>query len=471
MSHRRVATLSLATATALAVMQTVSAQPEQPINISQTAGSSQEPAVAVWGSQALIVWTEGEQIWYARRPAGVWLPAAPMPGALGSALALAADGDGNFHAAWSGYSVLDDNYEIYYSQMQAGRWSLPVIVSGTMADSVEPDVASRADGGLLLVWSEPGNDGTTIMAAGKPPNGSWSSGPVPEAEGSAPSVAAGDSAWYLAWSQVIEPGDPSQIVYARGDVTGWDLPEVVSSSYPAPSTAPSIAVPPALTWREGDSVIRFGQRQTGGWSPPETAASAAGGGIGDPALASIADGYAIAWAEQGSVNLQFEGVDGWRGPVSALTFALGARGAAMAAEGAGVLVVAEGRDATPAGEIYAVHVDPEDVATATPTTTGTPGAVDPTATATTTAPTEPRSPTPTTGTSIATTPPATVTGSATQPTPTGTASPSTPTASVTAGTGTSPAPTETPAWEHRVFLPMTLRTARLEPILAAADRQ
>jgi len=380
------------------LLSAVAAQPEQPVNLSRTLGPSEEPAVATSGADALVSWTEGEQIWHARRVAGAWLPAAPIPGAVGSTPAVAAAPDGTFHVAWSGFSLVDENYEIYHSHLSGGAWNLPETVSGTVSDSVEPDIAARTDGTLLLVWTELEAEQPHIVAATQAPGAGWSSGPVPDADGTTPAVAASGAEWHLAWSQAIEPGQATEVVAMHRTAAGWGLPEVVSSSPAVTSSDASLVLDasgsPAIAWLEGDGHIGFSRRLPGGWTAPRALVSATLAAPGSPALAASGDRFDVAWAGATDVNVLFDVADTPSAAVMAMSFARRARGAAVLPDGDGLLVVAEGREDTDAGDIYAVRVPAPDVEvpTSTPIATSTAEATG--TTASTTATPTPETPAP-----------------------------------------------------------------------------
>lgn len=430
------------------LLSTVAAQAEQPVNLSRTTGPSGEPAVAVSGGDALVAWTEGEQIWYARRTAGAWLPAAPIPGAAGSAPAVAAGPDGTFHVAWSGFSLVDDNEEVYHCALRQGSWSLPENISGTSSDSIGPAIAARADGALLVVWTEQATDGPRIVAASRTSAAGWSSGPLPDAEGTDPVVAAAGADWHVAWSQVVEPEQPSEIVYMRRSASGWSLPEVVSASPSVASSDAGLALDgsgmPAIAWLEADGGIGFSRRSASGWTDPQTLAAATPGALGRPALAASGDRFAAAWASQADIQARFDVAGAPTAARPVLSFARRASGAAIAADGDGFLVAAEGREATDAGDVYAVRVRAE--AAATPTATGAPSATS----------THP----PSTAEPTGTLPPATATAT-TAATATGAAPSASPAATTAVPTPAPAATTPAAGGADRTFLPSVLRSVRL----------
>ncbi|MEO8083488.1 MAG: hypothetical protein ABI780_06680 [Ardenticatenales bacterium] len=457
-----------------------SALADGPTNLSQTVGPSEDPSVAVRGADALVVWSEGEQLWFARRIAGAWLPAASLPGASGASPAVAVRSDGAYHVVWSGFSLVDDNFEIFSSTLAQGAWSLPENLSGTTTDSIGPAIAARDDGGLFVVWTELTADGPQIVAASKPAGAGWSSGPVPDAQGQDPAVAASGADWHLAWSQVIEPEQPAEIVYARRTAAGWSLPEVVSSSVPVTSSDAAMAVDaagmPAIAWLEGDGAIAFSRRLADGWTEPRTLVEAALGTLGSPALAMTDGRISVAWARQTAIDVLGDVEGAPEAVATAMTFARRARGAALASDGDGFLVVAEGREGSDAGDIYAVAVG----AVAAPTTTPTASATDATTSVAPTTVTPSATPTPdatgvgteaptatrgaTTPTSETPPPTGTAKGTATELAPTPVTTPGGPTASPTAGTpvgsATPGGATPTGGGGGLIYLPYVVRIVR-----------
>ncbi|MFN8423792.1 MAG: hypothetical protein U0470_10585 [Anaerolineae bacterium] len=86
---------------------------------------------------------------------------------------------------------------------------------------------------------------------------------MPDADGQDPVVAAAGADWLLAWSEALEPGQPSEIVYARRAPTGWTPAGgrfVLPGGDLERCRAGGVRGAPAIAWLEGDGAIAFSRR-------------------------------------------------------------------------------------------------------------------------------------------------------------------------------------------------------------------
>lgn len=373
------------------------------VNVSGTAGSSTSPVIARAGDgRTMVVWEEGDDLWYALWSAGAWSTAAPVPAARGSEPSVAAAPEGGFDLVWSGFSALDANFEIYHSRWADGLWSLPVNLSESTGQSLEPDIATRPDRGRLVVWSEVDDAGeVSIYGATSPASGAWASAPVPDAAGTSPRVAAGDAEalWHLVWAASLDSTSPPEVLYmARRTLGGWTLPEIISNAAEGAVDAPDIAVDssgrPVIAWRQGGASLVLARLD--GDMVRWTSIEADAPEVGAAAIAAAADGTAWLAYARGTALLAASVPAAGSGVTrdALATFGGGAFGAAVASDGVVVQVAVEGRLAGDPGEIYVLAPA---LSAPTATATATANGPEPTATFTpppTSATPPPRSPTP-----------------------------------------------------------------------------
>jgi BNR repeat-like domain len=89
--------------------------------------------------------------------------------------AIAADGNGKLHVAWSELS--GKSPDVYYSSSKDGvTWSAPVDISNTPGASSDPDIAIGPKGQIVVVWADTtsGNDSPDIFATTSMDGKKWS---------------------------------------------------------------------------------------------------------------------------------------------------------------------------------------------------------------------------------------------------------------------------------------------------------
>ena len=151
-----------------------------PVNVSNTSGSSYWPAISVDGQGNVhVAWDDsssGRDILYTMKLAGGtgWTEPVNISRSPGTArfASLATDSAGNIHAAWC-----DDtpgNYEIYYAQGGA-TWTSPTVIASTPGTSWAPAIAVDGSDTVHVAWHDFTPGPTEIYYAMKPVGGSWSS--------------------------------------------------------------------------------------------------------------------------------------------------------------------------------------------------------------------------------------------------------------------------------------------------------
>jgi len=133
-----------------------------PVRIANTPGNSYWPAIAIDpAGNVHVAWEDGgtgRDILYAMKPAGsaAWTAPVNLSNSPGTArfAALTTDSAGNVHAVWN-----DDtpgNAEIYYAMrpQEAITWTTPAIVASTPGTSWAPAIAAGVTGTLHIAWHD-----------------------------------------------------------------------------------------------------------------------------------------------------------------------------------------------------------------------------------------------------------------------------------------------------------------------------
>lgn len=350
---------------------TVAASPV--VNLSQSESRSSHPAVSRTGSTWLVVWEEGGSLEFAARTNGAWRSPSAVPSAMVGDPAVAAGDSGRFDLVWSEFSEIDGNFEILLSYYAEREWSLPEVVSNTPGESLSPDISVDRAGNPVIVWSEVDATGPQLYLATGGPGGSWALGPIPGAEGENPALVVTDEGiTHIAWRDDADGDGAADALYVRRDSGGWGLVELVSAVGGPAVGPPALAVDDmgaaALAWHDAGGVVWFAERSEGEWTAPIELEDAEGA-TGAPSLA-IADGTTgVAWPIGSEVRMVRRLAGVWSQPEVALAFGVSAHTPRIAASTTGFGIVAEGRAAGAAGDIYFSELPLTPEATASPTST------------------------------------------------------------------------------------------------------
>lgn len=149
-----------------------------PQNVSQTAGDSFSPRIAVGPDGELaVVWNEesldpSPMIYIARSTDGVLWSVSPIPQAQGTHPVVAFGPTGNLLVAWQDPFDLGYPLEVFFNQWTGTQWTLPVSVSASpFANSSLPSIAVR-QGEVYWAWQEEGGEGEMIYLS-KMTDGDW----------------------------------------------------------------------------------------------------------------------------------------------------------------------------------------------------------------------------------------------------------------------------------------------------------
>ncbi len=361
-----------------------------PTNISSTDKDSHDVALAV-GQDGTVyaVWEESYSpttsiLWHSRLQNGTWTTADDF--FVGKDPCLAVDPGGTIHLVFS--NEIDGDDDIFHGMWDSGSqtWLLAAEVSYTMGRSVQPALAVKSDGSLVVVWSET-LEGRTYIYRALENGDSWSTFPIDASgDGEEPDVAVerGDRIW-VAW-QVAEGGQYN--IYATYSDTGghqWDLPVNVSFETGADAMSADIVGTSSLgafvVWRGYNTSISqayftHNMQLFDFWEAPANV-SQTQGSASRPAISIDANGNIhLAWAEGGQVHYRrgnaMEGT--WSSTVSIASGA-GSVGAPALAVASQSQVHAAWEEAAPGGKSDIYHraaSAPTPTATHTPTPTPTP---------------------------------------------------------------------------------------------------
>lgn len=181
-----------------------------------------------------------------------------------------AGGETLFAAFANSYS---GRYEIYFTVWDGSRWSLPVNVSYTSGDSLQPVIVAAADGLHHIVWEDRTPGYPVIYHARRRSDWRWESRPVPNSAGRRPSACA-DAAGRL--HVAFQTGDDSlssgNVLYTCLQNGAWTPPQLISSGN-SPAAGVAIGIDPSgmvhAAWRERRpeaDVIAYASGLPGVWS-------------------------------------------------------------------------------------------------------------------------------------------------------------------------------------------------------------
>lgn len=297
------------------------------VRLSDADVAARNPAIAITPAGVVhVVWEQGEALYHSYLSASGWT--TPTYVAIGESPALAAGPDGQLHLAF--VCQFDGNFEIYHVSWSGNRWSVwhPVSRTHSGASSL-PDIAVAPDGVVHIAWTDTSPGYPVIYYAydttANP--GLFSSMPVPNASGSAPTLALtgdgpGQVAVHLAWQDHDGDTTPLEIFYTVYEGGAWELAQNVSASPDADSRSPDLVVEGEelrLVWQEnGSSRTVRTVRGHSNWWPLPAAVSPEGEAAYLPAVASAGCLTHVAWDTGTAVRLSqsFSSASVWPQPTT-----------------------------------------------------------------------------------------------------------------------------------------------------------
>jgi hypothetical protein len=247
-----------------------------PLNLSQSSADSAGPAVALASGRLHVVWEESSRLYHRYQTDAGWSAVATI--GSGSEPALAAGGDGRLHLVY--VDVFGGNAEALYRSWAGAGWTAAVNISRTTAPSATPGIAIATNGRRHVVWVEDALADPWVFYAESSDGLLWESSPLLDAFGTNPQVVVDASNRpHVLWAEPYSFDDPLDLFYSRWTGNEWTLPEDVSDTPTASSSAGSLALAPDGTpwaaWQEevsGQFQVWTSSRSTAGWGAPSVLA-------------------------------------------------------------------------------------------------------------------------------------------------------------------------------------------------------
>ncbi len=255
------------------------------VNITNTAGCSYAPAIAVDAQNGLhVIWIDNtsgtDRGYYITKPSGgSWSIPAVISNGPGNSeqAAIAVDVQGNLHLTWYTNSSIPSKVDIIYGTRSAGgSWSKPSNISDNSGRSELPTIAVDVQGNVYVVWEDNTSGNYGILYATKSAGGSWSMPlNISRSSGTSHSPAMATDAHgtlHAAW--VDGTSGNQEIMYATKPAGGsWSEPANISNNTGG-SYSPAISVDiqdnVCVIWVEfvhGVHSVLFATKPAGGsWS-------------------------------------------------------------------------------------------------------------------------------------------------------------------------------------------------------------
>ncbi|MBM3149476.1 MAG: hypothetical protein FJZ88_05535, partial [Chloroflexi bacterium] len=278
-----------------------------PLNISNNLGNSTYAGIGVdAGGTVHVVWndtTPGNwQIFYSSRtPSGAWSYPLNISNSTGDSdiPAIAIDNVGTVHVVWE---VIWDTDGGYTQKPQGGSWSTPVSFSNHHP-AYFPDIVADSEGTVHVVWEDPTISPREISYNQKPITGSWLA-PINISNNPGfsefPAIDVnGSNNVHAVWDDYTDNPNGDIFYATKADADSWSTPINVSND-PADSLAPRIAIDGGKTlhivWQHytpggptSDEILYAYKLDGGSWSVPINVSS--NSGLSEwPAIAVDAEG-------------------------------------------------------------------------------------------------------------------------------------------------------------------------------------
>jgi hypothetical protein len=282
-------------------------------NLSNNAGISDEPAIAVSGNNVYIVWRDSTpgrgEIFYTRSTDGgaTFSGIVNLSNTPGSSVSpsIAISGN-NVYVAWDDNTGTGEDSEIYYRRSTDGGATFSGIVnlSNTPGDSKSPAIALSGNR-VYIVWfdSDDTDNGEEILYRRSTDGGATFGSTFNlsnNAGGSlSPAISASGNRVYVVWSDNT-PGN-SVVFYRRSTDGGATFGSTRNLSNPADgSGSPAIAVSGNnvyVAWPENTGILYRKSIDGGATFGSPANLSNTNGGSSDPALAVSGNNVYVVWRD------------------------------------------------------------------------------------------------------------------------------------------------------------------------------
>ncbi|MDR7589096.1 MAG: hypothetical protein QN210_03910 [Armatimonadota bacterium] len=223
-----------------------------------------------------VAWTEFTgslgRVHYRRRAAGAWTPPAAVSpsGAYAGYPSLDVDSTGRVHLAWYGIRQSAGGrpvahggiYEIFYTQLRGGAWTVPEVLSPGVPDSLNPALAVDAAGRVHVVWFQSDGRAYQVVYRMRAQDGAWTP-PGYLTDGEAPSTRPalavdGAGTVHVVWEH------RDGIWYRSGRSGRWDRVVQIAPRGRRPAVG-VVGASVFVAWSDGQAVwLRV---RTRGWRP------------------------------------------------------------------------------------------------------------------------------------------------------------------------------------------------------------
>ena len=275
-------------------VNTTSAQPgrwEPPVNISNNAGGSTSPDMAIGPDGKIhVVWEDytrlGSLFWkdilYAYYDGIEWSEpeqVSAMDTTYSFDPAVAVDSLGRPHVVWNHRAIFPDA-DAYYSYKTATGWTEPLNLAPHGGTQYHPDISIDSRGFIHVVWADywPGNgDIYHKYYDGVAWSDYFNVSNDPIDSGKPDLTVDSQNNLHVTWQQYYGGGISCEIYYSFFNGIIWSLKENISQNSNLDSVQPSIATDieynPHVVWKQsiGGNYSEIGYSYFNGynWSPPE----------------------------------------------------------------------------------------------------------------------------------------------------------------------------------------------------------
>jgi hypothetical protein len=294
-----------------------------PVNISDSPGASQQPAIAIDSDGTThVVWQDNTpgtyEIFYAFKPLdGSW--SAPVNISANDTIAsqypdIAIDSDDNLHVVWQDETALAITDIYYINKTPGGPWSSEVDISNNAGASRWPAIAIDNDDNLHVVWHDQTPGIYEIYYSFSLDGGLTWSPPDSISDGPSSYAAAiaidSEDNIHVAWQQYITSGNHEIYYVTKPSGESWSTPVNISdnsedSLYPAIATDNSDNI--HVVWEDltpGNlEILYVAKPSDGSWSTPVNISNNDGSSVFPDIATDSNNGLHVVWSDWTPGNL------------------------------------------------------------------------------------------------------------------------------------------------------------------------
>lgn len=250
------------------------------------------------GSRVSAVWEANRSVMVSHLSGQAWQTPLRLIGGIQPV--ITSGPSGVLHLAFA--NNYSGRYEIYYTSWSGRNWSLPVNVSYTSGDSLQPVVLVTSSGALQIMWEDRTPGYPVIYHGWQRSDWQWESRPVPNSAGRRPAACLdAGGRLHLAFQTGEDNLTSGDVLYTCLQDGVWLPPQLLSSgSHPAAGVALAVDRSGMVhaVWRESHpeaNIIAYASGRPGVWSTPQTISPLLDSGA-FPGLAASEEGCLhVAW--------------------------------------------------------------------------------------------------------------------------------------------------------------------------------